>query len=220
MERILEPELMEDELQAKAYSDADFEVEHSRVVQFIDEVFDEIGEPREILDLGCGAGDVVFRIARRFPKAKITAIDGSMVMLDIANKRKKEEVHNGTQVDFVKALIPSTDIPKKSYDLILSTSFLHHLHQPDSLWQTIKEHSKSKTKVFVVDLSRPTDVGAARWIVNEFARNEPEILKEDFYNSLLAAFTPVEVESQLNKAGLNQLSVHFDRYIVVHGEMG
>jgi hypothetical protein len=35
----------------------------------------------------------------------------------------------------------------------------------------------------------------------------------------LAAFTPEEVEDQLYKANLKPLSVHVDRYIVVHGEM-
>lgn len=220
MKRLLEPELMEDETQVKAYSEADFEQGHSKIIQLFDEVFGAIDISGEILDLGCGPGDVTFRIAQKFPKAKITAVDGSETMLNFAEERKKHEMGFSGRVNFVQAMIPSANIPKKSYDLILSTSFLHHLHQPEVLWQTIKEHSNPETKIFIADLNRPEDRNTANWIVNEFAKNEPEVLKEDFYNSLLAAFTPDEVKDQLNKANLYRLSVHVDRYIIVSGRIG
>ena len=218
MKRILEPELMEDETQAKAYSEADFELGHSKIIHLLDQVFGGIDISGEILDLGCGPGDVTFRIARRFPKANITAIDGSQAMLLLAEEQLKRESDMSDRVNFVQAMIPGSTIPKKAYDLILSTSFLHHLHQPDVLWQTINEHSKPGTKIFVADLNRPEDEKTANWIVNEFAKNESEILKKDFYNSLLAAFTPEEIKGQLHKANLHQLSVLVDRYIIIYGK--
>ncbi len=220
MKRILEPELMEDDLQVKAYSDADFESGHSKIVQLFNELFGAIDISGEILDLGCGPGDVTFRMARQFPKANITAVDGSKAMLRFAEKRRKKEAGGGEQVNFIHAMIPGSDIPKKTYDLIICTSFLHHLHQPEVLWQTIKQHSTAQTKIFIADLSRPEDVNTAQWMVNEFAKNEPEVLKEDFYNSLLAAFTPEEVKAQLDNANLNQLSVYVDRYIIIYGKFG
>ena len=88
------------------------------------------------------------------------------------------------------------------------------------LWQTIIDHSSPGTIVFVADLCRSESRRAARQTVNESARNEPDVLKEDFYNSLLAAFTPQEVENQLFRAGLNNLSVHVDDCIIIHGEVG
>ena len=220
MERIPEPELMEDMTQAKAYSEADFDTQHSKIIELIDQVFGAVEFSGDILDLGCGPGDVTFRIAHRFSKAKITGIDGSQAMIRLANERQQRESLVKNRVNFIQAMVPGIDIPKKNYDLIVSTSFLHHLHQPDLLWQTIFEHSRPGTKVFVADLCRPESKGAARKIVNESANNEPEVLQEDFYNSLLAAFTPEEVENQLISAGLNKLSVHVDDYIIIHGDMG
>ncbi len=219
MKRIPEPELMEDEEQAKAYSEANFDTEHSTIVGLIDDLFGAIDISGEILDIGCGSGDVTYRIAKRFPKASITAIDGSKAMLQLAEKRKLSELNNSEQVQFIKALVPSNEIPDKSYDLIVSTSFLHHLHDPAVLWEAIKKHSKSNTAVFIADLTRPKNEGTARWIVNEFSKNEPEILKEDFYNSLLASFTPHEIKEQLFKSGLTHLSIYAERYIVVYGKM-
>ena len=220
MERIPEPELMKDMTQAKAYSEADFDTQHSKIIELIDQVFGAVEFSGDILDLGCGPGDVTFRIAHRFSKAKITGIDGSQAMIRLANERQQRESLVKNRVNFIRAMVPGIDIPKKNYDLIVSTSFLHHLHQPDLLWQTIFEHSRPGAKVFVADLCRPESKGAARKIVNESANNEPEVLQEDFYNSLLAAFTPEEVENQLISAGLNKLSVHVDDYIIIHGDMG
>ena len=220
MERKLEPELMEDMAQAKAYSEADFDTQHSKIIDLIDLVFGAVEFSGEILDLGCGPGDVTFRIAHRFSKAKITGIDGSQAMINLAKVRQESDVQANNRVNFIQAMIPGFDIPQKTYDLIVSTSFLHHLHQPDVLWQTIIDHSSPGTKVFVADLCRAESKSVARQTVNESAKNEPEVLKEDFYNSLLAAFTPEEVENQLFRAGLNNLSVHIDDYIIIHGEMG
>ncbi len=56
--------------------------------------------------------------------------------------------------------------------------------------------------VYVMDLMRPDSPLAAREIVERVAPREHPILKEDFYNSLCAAFTVAEVRGQLESAGL------------------
>ena len=40
-----------------------------------------------------------------------------------------------------------------------------------------------------------------------YSRDEPEVLRRDFYNSLLAAYRPEEVREQLDRAGLKRLRV-------------
>ena len=69
------------------------------------------------------------------------------------------------------------------------------------------------------NLFRPSSPEEAREIVNEYAADEPSILRDDFYHSLLAAFTPREVEDQLVSAGLTELSVKkiSDRHLLVVG---
>jgi hypothetical protein len=56
-------------------------------------------------------------------------------------------------------------------------------------------------------------------LVNQYSGNEPDVLKKDFYHSLLAAFEPEEVEQQLSIVGLSELSVKIvsDRHIVIFG---
>jgi hypothetical protein len=66
------------------------------------------------------------------------------------------------------------------YQLIVSTSFLHHLHQPEALWQTVIQHSKPGTKVFIADLCRPASKSAARQMVQQHASGEPDVLQQDW----------------------------------------
>ncbi len=58
--------------------------------------------------------------------------------------------------------------------------------------------------------------------MQRYSGGEPEILRRDFLNSLLASFTPAEIESQLRTAGLPELVVNVvsDRHLVVCGTIG
>ncbi len=220
MNRIVEPELMSESDQAEAYANADFEEPHARVIELFDSVFPGAVIKGPMLDLGCGPGDVTFRFARRFPEISIIGIDGSAAMIDLANKRKDDERNAGKDITFLKGFIPGVNIPQETYDVIISTSFLHHLHKPAAFWETVGRYATPGTKIFVYDLFRPPDRGTARYLVEHYSGSEPEILKKDFYNSLLAAFEPDEIEQQLVCSGLNELflEVVSDRHLIVFGE--
>jgi hypothetical protein len=73
-----------------------------------------------------------------------------------------------------------------------------------------------------MDLMRPASAGWAAALVESYAADAPEVLKQDFRNSLHAAFEPAEVTEQLQVAGLGQqLSVNVvsDRHLAVWGRM-
>lgn len=219
MKRITEPELMDSPLQAKTYAEADFESAHKQIVSHFLTLFPEVTVGGEILDLGCGPGDITFRFAKLFRNANITAIDGAPSMLKLARARAKKEPGTERRVSFIEAMIPSNDIPQKQYDLIISNSLLHHLHNPLVLWETVLQHSKPGTTLFIADLCRPKNKEEAQQIVDEFAAGEPELLRNDFYNSLLAAFRPSEIKSQLAQAGLKHLSITKNgHHLFIYGE--
>ena len=70
-----------------------------------------------------------------------------------------------------------------------------------------------------MDLIRPIDEQTVKFLVSEYAENEPEILKKDFENSLHAALTVEEVRLQLNKIGLANLTVEeaSDHHMIIYG---
>jgi hypothetical protein len=57
----------------------------------------------------------------------------------------------------------------------------------------------------VCDLFRPETMQAASALVDQYANKEPDILRKDFYNSLLAAFTANEMRTQIENANLDSL---------------
>ena len=65
--------------------------------------------------------------------------------------------------------------------------------------------------------SNPRQIAQA--IVDHYAAGAPDILRRDFYNSLLAAFTEDEVTAQLARMNLTRLllDVPDDRHWVVGG---
>src|SRR5277367_5047933 len=86
LSRIMEPELMLDADQAEAYAKADFSEPHQRYVELCQSCFAADAVEGWVLDLGCGPGDITFRFARAFPKARLVGVDGSAAMLQWAVK--------------------------------------------------------------------------------------------------------------------------------------
>ena len=219
MQRVTEPELMDDPAQAEAYAAADFAEAHSRVVDVFARCFPGETIAGHVLDLGCGPGDISFRFAVRFPGCSVIGVDGSPAMIRLANKRKAYESAVADRVHFIEGLLPGAPISGVPFAAIISNSLLHHLHEPLVLWKTIVRYASPGTRVYVSDLFRPGTAAGARGLVDDYAHDEPEILRRDFYNSLCAAFEPREVEAQLATAGLSGLTVEVvsDRHLAVHG---
>ena len=222
MERTPEPELMEGPEQAQAYAGADFSEAHENIVMEFCARFPGVEVTGEVLDLGCGPGDITFRFASKFPRAMFFGVDGSGEMIRLAEERKGREQVLSRRITFIRGSIPGASIPNLGYEAIISNSLLHHLRRPEVLWETVVEYARPGTIIYIADLLRPESTGEARRLVEEYAATEPEILKRDFYNSLLSAFEPAEVEAQLTGAGLAELSVRVitDRHFIVYGVKG
>ncbi|OOP55842.1 MAG: SAM-dependent methyltransferase [Candidatus Brocadia carolinensis] len=221
MKRIPEPELMEDEEQVRAYAGADFENVHRNFITLFQATFGQNDLCGYVLDLGCGHGDITMRFARAYPKCIVHGIDGSEAMIRCGNGILKEAHDIQDRVVLIRGMLPASALPRRKYDIIISNSLLHHLAMPHTLYQCIELYAISGAPVFIMDLRRPQTTGEANALVQTFVAHEPEILKRDFYNSLLAAYTIEEVGEQLQGTELAHLSVKAvgDRHIVISGYM-
>jgi len=219
MERTPEPELMEGEAQAAAYAGADFSQPNQLFVDTFRQRFPG-HQPRTILDLGCGPADIPCRLARLFAGATIDCVDGSTAMLAHARQRI-EAASLDKRIRLIHATLPATSLGQGCYDAVVSNSLLHHLADPMVLWESVARYTKKNGAVLVMDLKRPESREKAEELVELYAREEPEVLKKDFFCSLLAAYRPEEVEEQLARAGLGRLTVGTisDRHLMVAGVM-
>ena len=218
MQRIPEPELMDEPEQAEAYANADFEAAHNAIVQTFSVVFPQLKELSNLLDLGCGAADISIRFARLFPQCKIDAVDGAKAMLEQAEYFIKQSALEH-QITLHHQILPNCRLPNEKYAAIVSNSLLHHLHEPQHLWATVRQYSDANTAIFICDLLRPESKQLAQSMLEQYAKHEPEVLRHDFYHSLLAAFTLEEVEQQLQEAGIHglQLDQISDRHMLIYG---
>jgi hypothetical protein len=89
------------------------------------------------------------------------------------------------------------------------------------LWSTLRSWGHAGSALFVMDLLRPASRAAAQDLVERYSGGEPELLRRDFYHSLLAAYRPDEVRAQLERAGLARLrlAVVSDRHFAVWGRL-
>ena len=220
MDRVPEPELMDSPEQAAAYAGADFEEPHGRFIEEFKNAFPDEPVTGAVLDLGCGPADITIRFARAFPDAQLDGLDAGPNML-AHGLAAIEQAGLVMRIRLSHGHIPEDAPPRDQYDVIISNSLLHHLPEPMSLWQTISRHAAASARVFVMDLRRPASREAAEALVAEHAADEPEILRRDFFNSLLAAYTPGEVRGQLAAAGLEGLEIFepTELHLIVHGRM-
>jgi len=220
MPRIPEPELMDEAEQARAYAEADFTEPNERFVGYFEREYPDL-QSGSVLDLGCGPGDIVLRLATRRPGLVVHGIDGSGAMLRFASERLHESPELGGRVQFIEGRLPGASLPLTAYDAVISNSLLHHMHEPIGFWRAVREASAPGAAVLVMDLFRPESAAAARAIVRQYAGSEPEVLQQDYYASLCAAFEPGEVRSQLEASGLGTLGVRIvsDRHLLVAGRL-
>ncbi|HEX6291492.1 MAG TPA: class I SAM-dependent methyltransferase [Herpetosiphonaceae bacterium] len=222
MDRVVEPELMDDDEQARAYAGIDFGEAHQNVITFFHQTFPGEDVTGYVLDLGCGPGDITRRFALAFPNCILHGLDGSESMLRYGRELFAQDAALRDRVALIQGMLPGATLPRVHYDVVISNSLLHHLHDPQVLWQAVRQYAAPGARVFIMDLRRPATADAAWALVEKHATSDPEVFKRDFYNSLLAAFTPAEIEAQLQTAGLDHFTVRpvTDRHVIVAGRMG
>ena len=218
MERIPEPELMNETAQAQAYAQADFSEAHDRFVSLFGEKFPALQVAGTVLDLGCGPADVSRRFVRVYPQCHIHGIDGAAAMLALG-RTANAQAQLAQRIELFELRLPCSTLPLPQYDTVISNSLLHHLHDPLVLWRSLRQFARPGAAVFVMDLLRPATHQLAQDLVATYAANEPAVLRADFLASLCAAFTPDEIRAQLASLDLAgfQLEVVSDRHLIIYG---
>jgi SAM-dependent methyltransferase len=222
MKRILEPELMDNEAEARAYAEADFSAANRAFIERFGRLFP--GHHERLIDLGCGPGDVTIDFARARPQTWVLGVEAAPAMLRLAHENLQRaralEASQNLNVEFLLARLPSQDLPPGAFDAIVSNSLLHHLPDPMVLWREIQRIGKPGAAVLVGDLFRPPSEREAEAIVQASGASEDPLLCRDFFNSLCAAFEVEEVRAQIAASGLS-LSVEqsSERHLMVYGRL-
>ncbi|WP_327009136.1 methyltransferase domain-containing protein [Dactylosporangium sp. NBC_01737] len=119
--------------------DLDAEVLHEHLTEVMAWVHGRAGDPATVLDLGAGTGAGTLALARRFPDARITAVDVSPQMLEYL-RHKAHAAGVAGRIRTVEADLDTRgDIPgETSADLVWAANSLHHLADPVGTLRTIR----------------------------------------------------------------------------------
>jgi ubiquinone/menaquinone biosynthesis C-methylase UbiE len=204
MERIPEPEVMDNWEEAREYDAMDF----TQVNQEFTELAIELGpETGLILDVGTGTARIPILITQKQPQWQITGIDLSANMLFIGNQNIEQaglqEQIKLEQVD-AKQLLYTDD----QFDMVISNSIVHHLADPLLFFQEIQRVLKPQGVIFLRDLTRPSSETELNTLVEQYAGNCNDHQKKLFRDSLQAAYTLDEIINFVESVGLEKIRIY------------
>ncbi|MFP4503053.1 MAG: class I SAM-dependent methyltransferase [Candidatus Hydrogenedentota bacterium] len=211
-----EPERMDLADEAAAYAETDFSDVNGAFVARLCDL--EKRERLLVADLGAGPGDMAWRMAKERPGWHIVAVDVAWAMLAYAHN-----LFAGLAVPVYLAQADAKRLPFHglAFDVVCANSILHHVTDPGAHWAEVRRILKPGGLVFMRDLRRLPAREDAQRIVATYAADASDLLREEFYRSLLAAYTAQEVRAQLAAAKLGSLRVvnSSDRHLDVFGRL-
>jgi ubiquinone/menaquinone biosynthesis C-methylase UbiE len=110
----------------------------------------------DVLDLACGTGTLAISAARATPGARVAGVDADQVVLAKARTRARCA---GVDIAFDEALSTKLPYEDRSFDVVLSTLFFHHLHDEAkaSSAAEIVRILRPRGRLVIGDVGRPQD---------------------------------------------------------------
>ncbi|MGK7949171.1 MAG: class I SAM-dependent methyltransferase [Xenococcaceae cyanobacterium] len=93
------------------------------------------GQPRRILDLGCGTGSTTIMLKQAFPNAEVIGLDLSPYMLIMAERKARQA---GLEIQWLHRKAEATSFPNNDFDLV-TASLLFHETPPIISQQILQE---------------------------------------------------------------------------------
>ena len=201
LERIPEPEVMDDLDGVEAYSAAASQAYLERIDRtFVEHALSLGVAEGHALDIGTGPGVIPIMLAAGVPGLRLTGVDLSEPMLQKA-REAAEEAGVADRLDFRVGDAKSLPFSEQSFDLVLCNSLLHHLPDPLALLNEISRLVRPGGAILLRDLRRPSRLEFplhALW----FGRHYSGVMSQLYRDSLQAAYTRAELECLLRRSQL------------------
>jgi ubiquinone/menaquinone biosynthesis C-methylase UbiE len=203
LERVLEPEVMDTELEARDYDRMDHREVNRR---FVDDLMSLPGDVTKVLDVGTGTAQIPIELCERVLGARVIGVDLAAHMLRLASRNVERAGLAGVillEARDAKAL----GLPDASFTSVISNSIVHHIPSPLEALREMARVLAPTGWLFVRDLLRPTDAGAVLSLVETYAKNENTHQRSLFEASLRAALSLHEIAELARSAGIDPSSV-------------
>jgi len=105
------------------------------------------------VDVGCGSGNIIIQVAKKYPSLDLTGVDLSSEILELAKKKAVENNLN-EKIGFKIGSVENLPFPDKSVDFVLSTLSLHHWEYPKQAFEEIFRVLKDGGILLIFDFRR------------------------------------------------------------------
>jgi SAM-dependent methyltransferase len=168
------------------------------------------GRPTTVLDVGTGSADIpraLVRWARRAGRpVRVIAVDRDQGVLDVARAALGEY----PEVTLLRADAEELPVRPESVDVVTSALTLHHLEPGPAAALLAAMDGAARIGVVVNDLARGRVAYAAVWVATRLFARSP-MSRHDGPLSVRRAYTPVEVQRLVERAGLPDVAVRRHR---------
>jgi ubiquinone/menaquinone biosynthesis C-methylase UbiE len=151
-------------------------------------------DPANVLDVGCGGGRNAGELAKKYPTAKVTAIDYSEVSVAKASEYNKSLIESG-RISVKRGDVSDLKLPADTFDLVTAFETIY-------FWPGLEKCFSEVAKVL-----KP---GGVFMIVNESDGTDETSLKYEKIIDGMKCYTIEQIESALKVAGFS--SVTSDHY--------
>ena len=211
LDRILEPEVMDDADGASDYDGMD----HSAVNRKFAADFLSVhpGDTGLTLDVGTGTAQIPVELCRQSLSVRIVAVDLADEMLKLA-RLNADRSGFADRIRIEKANARRLAYPDGHFSAVVSNSIVHHIPEPAECFAEMVRVCASGGRLFVRDLVRPASDERLRELVEMYAGGENDQSRRMFADSLHAALTLDEVRAIVVRLGFaaDAVSLTSDRH--------
>lgn len=208
LERILEPEVMDSEQEAKEYNEMDHSEVNRRFVEDLLAFASSVAAPEtefelgDVLDMGTGTALIPIELCKQHSDCRVMAIDMAVSMLDLARYNVEAQ---GMRERITLAQVDAKQMgyDNGAFDVVISNSIIHHIPEPYGCVKEMVRVADDGGIVFVRDLMRPEDLDTLEGLVQTYAGEETEYSQKLFRDSLHAALSLDEIRLLVSDFGFD-----------------
>lgn len=118
-----------------------------------------------LLDLGCGTGELLYQIQKKYHSERLIGIDISDKMIDVANEKKIDKAH------FILGDTEYLPFENNTFDVVICNDSFHHYPSPEKVLDEAYRVLKNSGLIIIGDCWQPP---LARQIMNIYMKYSKE----------------------------------------------